>query len=96
MLLELMARLDNVASSVMLQGFVAFSRGISNIIVAPISSNLLKLHFHAPEGSGFGISHDAFSGMILFCGLCLAGAGCIEVALMIVRLRNPPLKTWSG
>ena len=80
----------------MLQGFISFSRGISNIVGAPISSNLLKLHFHAPEGSGFGINHDAFSGMILFCGLCQAGAACVEIGLMIVRLRNPPLKKWSG
>jgi hypothetical protein len=76
----------------MLQGFISFARGISNIIAAPVSSSLLNLHFHAAEGSGFGINHDAFSGMILFCGITLAAAGFLEIVLTAVRLRNPPLK----
>lgn len=76
----------------MLQGIISFSRGISNVIAAPISSKMLKLHFNASERIGFGIDHGAFSGLILFCGLCLAASGFIEVGLMTVRLRNPPIK----
>ena len=86
------ATLDNIASAVMLQGFISFARGISNIVAAPISSSLLKLRFDPSDGSGFGIGNDKFSSLILFCGLCLVIGGIIEVVLTAIRLHTPPLK----
>ncbi|KAJ3876733.1 major facilitator superfamily domain-containing protein [Lentinula edodes] len=73
--------------STTLFGVLLFSRGIGNIFSTPISSALTSLHSnsttssftHASNHLGFDVGGGKFEKMIVYVGMCFAGAALIAL-----------------
>ena len=71
-----------------LYGAVSFSRGLGNVLSAPISAGLLYRSIGADGSTGYGVDSGSYASLILFCGLMMGGASVIETGMEIERRRR--------
>ncbi|KAJ7646869.1 MFS general substrate transporter [Roridomyces roridus] len=77
---------DDPGLSTSIYGYLSLSRGIGNIVSAPISAklysvanNVTSLGVERSSSTGFGVGEGRFEKMIIYVGTCFAGAGGIAV-----------------
>jgi hypothetical protein len=66
------------AVSISLYGFLMLSQGLGNVLCTPIATSLADISTDSPvptgTKSGFGIDDGRFFKLILYIGMCYAGA----------------------
>ncbi|KAJ7364934.1 major facilitator superfamily domain-containing protein [Mycena albidolilacea] len=82
---------DDPAMSTMLYGYLLLSRGIGNIVSAPISAALYSQSYNisnSPERTGFDVGDGRFERMIIYVGTCFAGAAGVAALGLAMDARK--------
>ncbi|KAJ3013472.1 hypothetical protein HKX48_005742 [Thoreauomyces humboldtii] len=81
---------EDKPSSLALYGLLSTTRGLGNVLVAPISAALLQhpLHLHSAPDTGLGTDGGSFANVILFAGAMMLASAVLETAGMWVRRRQ--------
>jgi hypothetical protein len=77
--------------STMLYGYLLLSRGIGNIVSAPISAALYNQSYNisnSPERTGFDVGDGRFERMIIYVGTCFAGAAGVAALGLAIDARK--------
>ncbi|MBW0494840.1 hypothetical protein O181_034555 [Austropuccinia psidii MF-1] len=76
------AKVDQKTTMTMF-GALSITRGIGNIVAAPVSSGLRHAKLATLSATGFGVMSSSYSSLILFCGVGMGGTAVIEALLYL-------------
>lgn len=77
--------------STTIYGYLLLTRGVGNIMSAPISAALYSQSHNitsSPERTGFDVGDGRFEKMIIYVGTCFAGAAGVAALGLTMDARN--------
>jgi hypothetical protein len=82
---------DEPAMSTTLYGYLLLTRGLGNIMSAPISAKLYSQPHNitsGPGNTGFDVGYGRFEKMIIYVGTCFAGAAGVAALGLAMDVRK--------
>ncbi|KAJ7845365.1 major facilitator superfamily domain-containing protein [Mycena olivaceomarginata] len=82
---------DDPAMSTTLYGYLLLTRGLGNIMSAPISAKLYSQSHNitsSPGSTGFDVGYGRFEKMIIYVGTCFAGAAGVAALGLAMDVRK--------